>query len=247
MTLNGGFHPAMGGRQRTALDISAQGLIIGANGGRLDLNGNNVTLASPILGTGTMTVTNGTLTLSAANTYAGGTVVGSGATLVVNNTTGSGTGPGSVTVQNGASLTGSGSSAGSVTVSGGGNVNPGVGVGTTSVGALTIGPAGTFTKPGASFNFEFNGTANDQVVVTSSGGLVLNGGAINVLQAGSPFGYVTPGTYNLVQFSGAIGGTGLDSTWTTASPFNPHIANQQAGAEYSFRIERRLFDFDHCD
>lgn len=50
----------------------------------------------------------GTLRLTAANTYSGGTTVSTG-TLEVNNTTGSGTGTGTVTVNTGATLAGDGS------------------------------------------------------------------------------------------------------------------------------------------
>ena len=68
-------------------------------------------------------------------------------------------------------MTGPGSLAGSLAVSAGGNANPGnpSGTGTLTVGAVTIGPSGTFINPGASFNLEFNGAANTQITVTSSG------------------------------------------------------------------------------
>ena len=55
----------------------------------------------------------GTLRLTGANTYQGGTTIETG-TLVVDNSTGSGTGSGSVTVATGALLTGDGSVSGSV-------------------------------------------------------------------------------------------------------------------------------------
>jgi alpha-L-rhamnosidase len=55
----------------------------------------------------------GTLTLTCANTYSGGTTV-NGGTLLVNNTTGSGTGSGSVTVNSGAALGGTGTISGNV-------------------------------------------------------------------------------------------------------------------------------------
>jgi autotransporter-associated beta strand protein len=82
-------------------------------------------------------ITNGTLTkvgagtmrLTAANTYSGGTTVSVG-TLLVNNTAGSGTGSGNVTV-NGGVLGGTGRITGAVTILG--TIAPG-----TSIGALTI-------------------------------------------------------------------------------------------------------------
>lgn len=57
-------------------DISAA-LTIGANGAILDTNGNNLTFASSVTGTGTLTKTGaGTLTLSAANAFSGLTILG---------------------------------------------------------------------------------------------------------------------------------------------------------------------------
>jgi MYXO-CTERM domain-containing protein len=60
----------------------------------------------------------GALTLSNANTFAGGVTVSAGS-LFVENTTGSGTGSGAVTVQSGAVLGGNGSIGGSVTFNAG--------------------------------------------------------------------------------------------------------------------------------
>jgi autotransporter-associated beta strand protein len=75
----------------------------------------------------------GTLTLTAANTYTGGTTVLYG-TLLVNNTTGSGTGTGDVTVNTGATLGGDGMIGGNVTVNTGGTLAPGNSPGTLTVG-----------------------------------------------------------------------------------------------------------------
>ena len=75
----------------------------------------------------------GSLTLLAASTYNGGTIVSAG-TLLVNNTTGSGTGEGSVVVQTNATLGGSGSIGGAVTVESGGTLAPGP----SAIGTLTI-------------------------------------------------------------------------------------------------------------
>ena len=72
----------------------------------------------------------GTVILTAANTYSGGTTVSTG-TLLVNNGTGSATGAGAVAVVAGASLGGSGRIAGATTI--GGILAPG-----NSIGTLTV-------------------------------------------------------------------------------------------------------------
>jgi autotransporter-associated beta strand protein len=73
----------------------------------------------------------GTMRLTAANSYGGGTTLSAGR-LLVNNATGSGTGTGSVTVDGGV-LGGTGRIAGAVTILDGGTIAPG-----NSIGALTI-------------------------------------------------------------------------------------------------------------
>lgn len=75
----------------------------------------------------------GTLTLTAASTYSGGTTITAGR-LLVNNTTGSGLGTGAASVSSGASLGGTGSFSGPLTLNG--TITPGSGVGP---GALTTG------------------------------------------------------------------------------------------------------------
>lgn len=79
ITLNGGGLQWAAGK---TVDISGQLAPIGANGATFDTNGNNVTLASVISGAAvTSSVTkigNGILTLTATNTYQGGTTVDKG-------------------------------------------------------------------------------------------------------------------------------------------------------------------------
>ena len=65
----------MGDRQH-ARNISAKLAPLGAGGGTFDTNGNNVTLASAITGSGGLAKQGlGTLNLTGANTYTGGTAV----------------------------------------------------------------------------------------------------------------------------------------------------------------------------
>lgn len=73
-------------------DLSGQLGAIGSNGGVFDTNGNDVTLAGVLSGTGGVTKTGaGTLTLSGANTYAGTTTV-AGGVLAVGSASALGTG-----------------------------------------------------------------------------------------------------------------------------------------------------------
>ena len=203
-------------------------------GGTLDLNGNTITLGSSFGagGNGTLTVSsstfNGTLNLNNANTYTGNTVI-SYVNVNVNNTTGSATGSGNVTVNQGATLSGGGIITGTLTNNNNGTVSPGNGVGTLTVGALTI-------NSGSTFNYEFSATPTNDMIV--AGGLTINDAAktaaFNLFQPGGVLPLTTTGTYNLVQFGGSIGGTGLDSSWTTPNAFNPHVGNPQVGYFYSF-------------
>ena len=65
---------------------------------------------------------------------------------------------------------------------------------------------------GSIMDFEFNNTpANDLVNITTSGGLTINGGGFNLLQEGTANAYSTNGTYNLLGYGGAIGGTGVNA------------------------------------
>jgi autotransporter-associated beta strand protein len=214
------------------LDITIQPVTF-TGSAAIDVNGNSVTYAGSVGNNGPgaltvqSTVPNGVLTLSAANSYAGGTTISSG-TLRVNNTTGSGTGSGNVTIASGGTFGGNGIITGAVTNLSGGHLAPGFGgIGTNTLGALTM-------SSGSFYDFEFTSPANDQTIVSTSGGLTVNGGAFNLYQPGGTVPYTTTGTYKLIQYSGAIGGTGLDSTWTTTSANNPHVANPQAGLAYAF-------------
>ncbi len=94
----------------------------GANGGNISLGSGTLSLTASsgaysgvISGTGRFVTTNaGSLTLSAANTYSGGTFVGSNTTVTVINTTGSGLGSGNIDIEGGKLYIGSGGAFGSV-------------------------------------------------------------------------------------------------------------------------------------
>jgi autotransporter-associated beta strand protein len=110
---------------------AARSVTLGPGGGTIDTMSNSDTVAGPIGGTLLNKAGAGTLTLTSANTYAGGTIVLAGK-LMVMNTTGSGTGSGAVAVNAGATVGGTGTIQGLLT--NGGIVAPG-----NSVGALHLG------------------------------------------------------------------------------------------------------------
>lgn len=85
----------------------------------------------------------GTLTLSEANTYTGGTTV-EGGLLIADNLTGSATGTGAVTVENGGAVGGDGFIAGTVTLETGGLLAPGMSPGELTLGGLAMSAGSTF-------------------------------------------------------------------------------------------------------
>ena len=152
----------------------------------------------------------GTMQLTAASSYSGGTTVSAGR-LLVNNITGSGTGSGGVTVSNGI-LGGAGTIAGPVNVQPGGTIAPGA-----SIGTLTINNA--LTLSGASV-MEINAVnvTSDLIrgmsSVTYGGTLVLSNlaGTISALNA---FKLFSASSYDgaFAAITPAIPGPGL--AWNT--------------------------------
>ena len=147
----------------------------------------STTVSGTISGNGgsLVKVGSGTLELSGANTYTGGTTIAAG-TLAVNNASGSATGTGGVQVQSGATLAGNGSVSGAVSIAKGGILSAGNG----GVGTLTLG--GLNLAEGAVLNYDLGqantvgGALNDRVQV--NGNLQLDG-TLNVAQSkGGVFG-----------------------------------------------------------
>jgi fibronectin-binding autotransporter adhesin len=144
----------------------------------------------------------GTLTLTppiAGNTYTGGTTVNSG-TLLVSAGEGARLGFGPVVVNSGATLGGAGSIFGNVTLNAGAHLAPGISIGSLYIGPLTI-------TAEAILDFELDTIAGDDisdlVSVRNVGGLTINGGTLNLTNAGN----MTAGTYKLIEYDGSFNGS----------------------------------------
>lgn len=204
-----------------AFDPSARTITIGSGGASFNTNTQNITFANAVGNSGSGNFTKagtGSLTLTQPAGWTGSTNI-DGGTLLVTNTTGSAT-SGAVTIGAAGGLGGTGTVAGAVTTTSGSIITPGTsGVSTLNVGSLTL-------ESGSVTNLEF-GTGNDQVNVTTADGLILNGGSINLYQDGTNFTTPfagTPGTYNLFQYTGTLGG----------SIGNLSVGNPQPGKSYVF-------------
>jgi autotransporter-associated beta strand protein len=168
--------------------------------GTIDTNGNAFTLSGMIGGTGGLDKINGgTLTLSGASNYAGATNVNAG-TL---NLTGSLTS--AVNIAGGASLIGTGSTTGTVTINSGGLLSVGPASPANTAGQMTFG--GLTLANGSLINFDLgaanavNNTLNDRIIVN---GNVSLGGTLSVAQSAG--GTFSPGIYNLISYTGTLGG-----------------------------------------
>jgi autotransporter-associated beta strand protein len=132
----------------------------------------------------------GVWTLSGNNSYAGTTAVNQG-TLLVNGTH---TGGGAYTVASGAALGGTGTIETTVNVSAGGALTPGVGVGTLSIDAATI---------GGTLEIDYNSTAQTIDMLDISGALDITGGSISFQNLGA--GTLTGGPYVFASYDSLIG------------------------------------------
>jgi autotransporter-associated beta strand protein len=191
-------------------DVSAR-LTMGAGGGILDTNGNNVTLASAIGGSGGLAKQGlGTLNLTGNNTYTGGTAVLAG-TLAVN-----GSVAGNVAVGPAGTLGGNGTIGGNV-------VNAGTLAPGNSIGTLNI--SGSFTQvAGSTYQVEANAQGQaDRINV--GGAAAIQGGTVQVLAQPGNYGPST--TYTIVRATGGVSGTyaGVTSNFAFLTPTLSYDAN----------------------
>jgi autotransporter-associated beta strand protein len=150
---------------------------------------------------GLIKVGSGTFTLAraAGNTYTGTTTI-NGGTLLVNNSNGTGTGANSVIVNSGGILGGTGIISGAVIINSGGHIAPGASVESLDVGSVTL-------AAGSMLDFELDTLAgvdvSDLLNVTITNGLTINGGTLNIADAGGMSG----GIYTLIDYAGALNGS----------------------------------------
>ena len=179
---------------------------------------NAITESNAISGTGSLLqIGSGTTTLTAANTYSGGTTVSAGK-LLVDNTTGSGTGSGAVSVASGATLGGTGAIGGSTTLASGSILAPG-----NTAGMLTVNSGLTLNNNTAGSLLFDLGSISDKVVV--GGTLTLNNQDFTSFTFDTSGGGFGAGTYVLFDASSAIAGTlGSNLTSTQFTGYNATLS-----------------------
>ncbi len=171
------------------------------------------------------TVNAGTLVLGGLSTYGGPTTVNSGylyanspligpATVNGGSLYANSSLNGTVAVNNGGVLGGSGT-AGAVSVASGGGIEGGEnGVGTLTLTSLAYSGSGTFLTNGYA-NYPASGGVAP-LNVSASGGLNAGAGTVTI-NLGGPIA-TSSGTYELIQYSGAIGGAGSAAFTLGAAP-----------------------------
>lgn len=187
--LNGGARTVSAGAGSAAISGVLSGAISGAGGSLIKVG-------------------SGTLSVTAANTYDGGTTVSVGR-LLVNNTTGSGVGSGDVTVSAFATLGGTGfigtlADTANVTVSPGAHIAPGSAATVQVAGELSVVGNVSFADPTTVFDIELGSVSSfDKLTVDGTAGI---NGVLNVTLLG---GYTPVGgeSYQILSATGGVTGT----------------------------------------
>jgi outer membrane autotransporter protein len=208
VTLNGGGLQWAAG---STADISSRLAPLGAGGGTFDTNGNTITFATGLTGTGGLAKQGlGTLNLTGTNTYTGGTAVLAG-TLAVN-----GSIAGNVAVGSAGTLGGNGTIGGNVFNAG--TLAPG-----NSIGLLTVN--GSYAQmAGSTYQVEVNAAGQgDRLNV--GGAAAIQGGTVQVLAAAGSYANST--TYTIVHATGGVAGTyaGVTSNFAFLTPTLSYDAN----------------------
>jgi fibronectin-binding autotransporter adhesin len=175
-------------------------------------------IADNLAALGVTKIGSGSLTLTADNTYSGGTVVSSG-TLRLQGAAAS-VGGGTVSVDTGGTFGGSGSAVGAVNVAHQGTL---VADGGTGSPALTVGPLTLGAAGGDSTTNTANVYLGGKVVASS--GLTVNGTCTINITGAAP----AVGTYDLIQHPGSIGGAGFAGFTLGVLPYGV-VAHLQEGA-----------------
>jgi autotransporter-associated beta strand protein len=182
---------------------------------------------------------NGTLALTAANTYDGGTIIDQGR-LLATNAAGSAVGTGDVSILDEGTLGGTGfvgaaSDASNVSVQTGGRINPGA-----TIGQLTVSGDVTFSA-GSFLDIDLDGAGFDKLTI--NGGATLEG-TLNVVV---PEGFVaTPGSsYQILTSTSGVTGQFAGLTWNGSNSWTAQYGANSvtlvAGASAGFAAD---FDLD---
>ncbi|MCG3146684.1 MAG: hypothetical protein PCFJNLEI_00118 [Verrucomicrobiae bacterium] len=193
--------------------VGDAGQLIKQEGGTVTLSGNSTFSAPVAVNAGTLAIAN------SAGVGLGSlapVTVNSDGNFVVNNS--SGTGVAGPVTGAGGFISGTGTIAGHVTLNAGTLT-----AGNDSLDTLTM---GVLTLNGGYLPFEFltSGMNNDKLSVTDSGGLTINGGTVLLYTNNSTVRFDAAGVYNLIQYTGSIGGTGV-TAFTVGNQANNRIYN----------------------
>jgi len=224
LTLSGGGSVAVTGQSLTVAGTQTGAL--NTTGGALTLDATstlNIARASTsssfaglTVAAGTVLNVTGELTVDASRNLTGAMLntpmvtLAGGSTLTAS----------ALNVPNAGSLKGDGAVTSPVSVASGGKVSPGT---DTSIGAITV--SGLTLDSGSILPINIsNPITLDQISVTGSNALTINGGLVSLYGSTSNATFSTPGTYNLIAYSGSIDG----------DIANLSVQNKVAGKRYVF-------------